>query len=106
MVLKCTCGTTNGLHRLNCEIWEARLPFDQFADELNRRQALRDPFTPSLGDIVREIDHLIASSSFPMVPRTQLKRWKEGLIFAGACLDPDNPPLSHDELKKMKRRTK
>src|SRR5262245_51434762 len=66
--------------------------------------------TPSTGDVIGQMDkHLeddewVANKAFALVPADELRGWRDCVIEAAAMLDPDNPPLTPEQLKQMKRR--
>ena len=64
---------------------------------------------PTTGTVINEIEARFKavrkqSGSLILVTREQLDGWKECVIQCAALLDPDNPPLTKEQLSRFKRK--
>lgn len=64
--------------------------------------------TPSTGEVIQQMEARLKSrrgmSRVVVVEADELRGWRDCVIEAAARLDPDNPPLTPDELKRMRRK--
>lgn len=72
-------------------------------ERLQRIMAHRDG-DEQIGNAIQEATRALASPELTPVARGFITRLHDALVWAAARLDPENQPLTTDELKRMKRR--
>jgi len=61
--------------------------------------------TPTTGDTIRSMtEHLGKGSTVIVVERAVLQGWHDCVVEAAAHLDPDNPPLTLEQLSRMQHK--
>ena len=63
--------------------------------------------TPSTGDVIGQMSRYLENTpddDTVWVSKTDLQGWLDCVIEAAARLDPDNPPLTEEDFKRMRRK--